>query len=214
VNGFRLQLTSPPPLTLLGPHYCTPSQGKNYHFIEKEVEALLSKGAIEEVPLSPPPPCYISHFFLIPKKSGGMHPILNLKKLNAAHLDTPYFRMETMEDVRHTLRLGDWAASIDLRDTYFHIPLHHSTRKYMCFGWKGRLFRFWVLPFRLLPAPKVFTSLTRFIKVLFRSGRRGGWPTAIFPLSPVSGRMARGILNYSLVAFLPRFGPSAAQGRN
>jgi hypothetical protein len=128
------------------------------------VEALLSKRAIEEVPLSPPPPCYISPIFLILKKSGGMRPILNLKKLNAAYLDTPYFRMETMEDVRHTLRPGDWVASIDLRDAYFHVRLHHSTRKYMCFGWKAHLFSFCVLLFGLSPAPKVFTSLTRFIK--------------------------------------------------
>jgi hypothetical protein len=135
LTGFCPHFTSSPPLAL-------PSQGKNDHFIDKEVEALLSKGAIEEVPLSPSLPCYISPIFLIPKKSGGMRPILNLKKLNAAHLDTPYFRMETMEDVRHALRPGDWVASIDLRDAYFHIRLHHSTRKYMCFGWKGRLFRF------------------------------------------------------------------------
>jgi hypothetical protein len=33
-----------------------------------------------------------------------------------AHLDTPYFRMEINENVRHALRPGDWAASIDLRD--------------------------------------------------------------------------------------------------
>jgi hypothetical protein len=56
VTGFRPHLTSPPPPALPGPHFCTPSQGKNDHFIDKEVEALLSKRAIEEVPLSPPPP--------------------------------------------------------------------------------------------------------------------------------------------------------------
>jgi hypothetical protein len=122
-----------------------------------------------------------------------------LKKLNVAHLNTPYFHMETVEDVRHALRPGDWVASIDLRDAYFHVPLHHSTKKYMCFGWRGRLNCFCVLPFGLSPALKVFTALTRFIKVHFRS------------LSSVLGRTARGILIYSLVAFLPCFGLSAAQ---
>jgi hypothetical protein len=112
--------------------------GKERHFIVEEVEALLSKGAIEEVALSPPPPSYVSPIFLIPKKDGGLRPILNLKKLNAAHLDTSYFRMETMEDVRHILRPGDCATSIDLRDAYFHVPLHPSTRKYMRFGWRGK----------------------------------------------------------------------------
>jgi hypothetical protein len=115
---------------LPGPHFSTPSQGKNDNYIDKEVDALLSKGAIEEVLLSPPP-CYISPIFLIPKKSGGMHHILNLKKLNPTHLDTPYFRIETIKDMRHTLRPCNWVASIDLRDAYFHVPLHLSTRKYM-----------------------------------------------------------------------------------
>jgi hypothetical protein len=99
-----------------------------------------------------------------------MQPILNPIRLNMAHLDTLYFRMEMVEDVRHTLRPGDWAASIDLRDAYFHVPLHPSTKKYMRFGWRGCLYRFCVLPFDLSPAPKVFTALTKFIKVRSRIG--------------------------------------------
>jgi hypothetical protein len=83
------------------------------------------------------------------------------------------FRMETVEDVRHALRQGDWAASVDLRDAYFHVPLHHSTKKYMCFGWRGHLYCFCVLSFGVSPAPKVFTALTRFIKVHSWLGHRG-----------------------------------------
>jgi hypothetical protein len=103
VTGFRPQFTSPPPLSLPGISFEYPSQGKNDHYIDKEVEALLAKGAIEEVSLSPPPLSYISPIFLVSQKDGGMRPILNLKRLNAAHLDTPHFRMETVEDVRHAL---------------------------------------------------------------------------------------------------------------
>jgi hypothetical protein len=97
VEGFRSHFTSPLPLSLPGTNFCTPFQGKNDIYIDQEVEA----------PLWPPPRSYISSIFLVPKKSRGMRPILNLKRLNAAHLDTPYFRMETMEDVCHALRLGD-----------------------------------------------------------------------------------------------------------
>jgi hypothetical protein len=184
VIGFHPQFSSPPPLPLPGLKFESPSQGKNNHFIDEEVEALLAKGAIEEVPLSPPSLSYISPIFLIPKKDGGMRPIFNLKKLNAAHLDTPYFRIETVEDVCHALWPGDWATSIDLRDAYFHIPLHPSTRKYMRFGWKGRLFQFLVLPFGLSPAPKVFTSLTRVVKVNFGLRHPGGGMAVSHPLPP------------------------------
>lgn len=53
VMGFRPHFTSSPPLAPPGPRFCTPSQGKNDHFVDEEVEALLTKGAIEEVPLFP-----------------------------------------------------------------------------------------------------------------------------------------------------------------
>jgi hypothetical protein len=130
VEGFRPHFTSPPPLSLPGTNLCTPSQGKNNLYIDQEVEALFHKGPIEEVPLWLPPRSYISSIFLVPKKSGGMRPILNVKRLNAAHLDTPYFRMETVEDVLHTLRPRDWVESIDLRDTYFHVPLHEEVHEF------------------------------------------------------------------------------------
>ena len=164
IRGYSPPFTSLPSLSVPGENFSTPSQGANDDIIDKEVESLLLKGAIEEVPLSPPPPSFISNLFLVPKKSGGMRPILNLKRLNAAHLDTPYFRMETVGDVRHAIRPGDWASSIDLQDAYFHILIHPSARKYMRFGWRGRLFQFRALPFGLSPAPKIFTSLTKVIK--------------------------------------------------
>jgi hypothetical protein len=168
MEGFRLHFTSLPPLFLPGANFCTPSQGKNDIYIDQEVEALFHKGAIEEVPLRPPPHSYISSIFLVLKKSGGMRPILNLKRLNAAHLNTPYFRMETVKDVRHALRPGDWAMSIDLRDAYFHIPFHEEVDEL-------RVER----PPILLLCPslwlisslrKVFTALTKFIKVHSRFG--------------------------------------------
>jgi hypothetical protein len=80
-----------------------------------------------------------------------MRPVINLKHLNAAHLDTPHFRMETPQDVRHAIRAGDWAASIDLRDAYFHVPIHTEDRIFLRFGWRGCLYQFCVLPFGLTP---------------------------------------------------------------
>jgi hypothetical protein len=76
VEGFRPHFTSPPPLALPGLHFCTPSQGKNNRFIDQEVDVLLSKEAIEEGPFFPPPLCYISPIFLIPKKSEVCDPSL------------------------------------------------------------------------------------------------------------------------------------------
>jgi hypothetical protein len=71
VEGYRPLFTSPPPLACPGVAFSTLSQGANNPFIDAEVAALLKKGAIEEVPLVPPPPSFISNIFLVRKKNGG-----------------------------------------------------------------------------------------------------------------------------------------------
>jgi hypothetical protein len=86
---------SQPPLSFPGERFSTPSQGSNNPLIDTQVAALLEKGAIEEVALHPPTLGFVSNIFLVQKKNGKMRPVINLKKLNAAHLDTPHFRMET-----------------------------------------------------------------------------------------------------------------------
>ena len=49
-------------------------------------------------------------------------------------LDAPRFRMDTVRDVAALLRPGNWAASIDLKDAYFHIPVNRRFRCYLRFG--------------------------------------------------------------------------------
>ena len=152
VEGYHPPFTSQPPLSYPKRNFSTPSQGPFFDdLIDQEVAALLEKGAIEEVALHPPSLGYVSNIFLVQKKNGKMRPVINLKKLNAAHLDTPHFRMETLSDVRQTIRPGDWAVSIDLKDAYFHVPIAQGARKYLRFCWRGRLYQFCVLPFGLSP---------------------------------------------------------------
>jgi hypothetical protein len=95
VEGYHPPFTFQPPLSFPGERFSTPSQGSNNPLIDAEVAALLKKGAIEEVVLHPPNLGYVSNIFLVQKKNGKTRPVINLKKLNAAHLDTPHFRMET-----------------------------------------------------------------------------------------------------------------------
>ena len=41
--------------------------------------------------------------------------------------------METPESIRASLIPGEWVLSIDLSDTYLHIPIHPNSRKYLRF---------------------------------------------------------------------------------
>ena len=89
--------------------------------IDEEVQSLLSKEAIH--PVDPSTPGQVAHIFVVPKKDGGMRPVINLKPFNKSCLDPPHFRMEGVPDVIRLLNPGDWAASIDLKDAFFHIPI-------------------------------------------------------------------------------------------
>jgi hypothetical protein len=132
-----------------------------------------------------------------------MQPILNLKRLNVAHLDTPYFRMGTGEDVRHALSPGDWAASIDLRDAYFHVPLHEEVHELRM---ERPPISFLHPSFWLIPSAKGFHGTDQVHQGAFQPS-----PLLFISFSDL-GHQARGILIYSLVAFLPRYGLSAAYG--
>ncbi len=52
--------------------------------IEQEIKALLEKVAIEYVPHSNRETGFYSQYFIVPKKDGGMRPILDLRVLNEA----------------------------------------------------------------------------------------------------------------------------------
>lgn len=62
--------------------------------IQEEIDSLLQKQAI--IPVLETPKEFISTIFLVPKKSGGMRPIINLKPLNN-FVETIHFKMETLQ---------------------------------------------------------------------------------------------------------------------
>lgn len=157
----------PPPLSLPTPlSYTSLKDPSHIQVIDEEVAALLEKGAIEEVS---PSPGFYSRVFVVPKKDGGWRPVINLKLLNKQYLDPPSFRMDTAKDVGLLLQESDWAASIDLRDAYFHVSVSRRFHRFMRFGWRKRLYQFLVLPFGLCTAPFVFTMLTKPIVAYLRS---------------------------------------------
>ena len=64
-------------------------------------------------------------------------------------------------DTRTSLQVGEWVTSIDFKYTYFYIPIHSQSRKYMCFHVQGLSYQFKVLPFGLSTAPMEFTVVTK-----------------------------------------------------
>ena len=131
---------------------------------------LVTKRAIEEIPLSQSDPVYFSRVFLVPKKNGKLRLILDLSALNE-WLDCPSFKMDHAQVVRDALSPDMWATSIDLSDAYLHIPIRPNHCRFLVFQVGNRRFRWLVLPFGLNTAPRVFTDV---MKALKRWGRRFG----------------------------------------
>ena len=94
--------------------------------LEGEVQALLTKGALELAPL--PSPGFYSRLFMVMKASGAWRPVIDLSTLNLRIQQTS-FRMETLQSVLLSVRPGDWLVSLDLKDAYLQVPMHPNSRK-------------------------------------------------------------------------------------
>ena len=115
------------------------------------------KGVIEVV--RTPSPGFYSRLFLVPKARGTWRPIIDLSVLNT-HIQCPSFKMETNGSLLKALQKGQWLTILDLKDAYFHIPIHPSYRQYLRFCHEGVVWQFRALPFGLNTAPRVFTMVT------------------------------------------------------
>ena len=135
-------------------------------YLSAEVAALLEKEAIERV-IDNPRLC-LSPIFVIPKRSGKLRMILNMKAINA-FIPPEHFRMETLASILPSLETPDLAVSIDLRDAYFHVPIHPASRDLLGFQFGEVTYRYRALPFGLRPAPRVFTRVVSAVAAYLRS---------------------------------------------
>jgi hypothetical protein len=75
------------------------SQTSDKELLSEEVQSLLLKRVIEEIPLTLLTPGFYSRLFLVPKKTGGMRPVIDLSIRNS-YLSVPHFKMETNRSIR------------------------------------------------------------------------------------------------------------------
>ncbi|KAL0201658.1 hypothetical protein M9458_004845, partial [Cirrhinus mrigala] len=120
--------------------------------LRAEVAVLLANDAIEPVPPAEMKSGFYSPYFIVPKKSGGLRPILDLRALNRSLLRLP-FKMLTTKRMLTCIRHQDWFAAIDLKDAYFHVSILPRRRPFLRFAFE-------VLPFGLSLSPRVFTKVT------------------------------------------------------
>ena len=163
-GGFSIELATPLPggvVRLPSPRMPAGMRGS----LRLEINTLLAKGVVERV--TDHPRLCVSPIFLVPKRSGKLRLILNLKRINTFIAST-HFRMETLSSILPALRPGDWTVSIDLKDAYHHVPIAPASRDLLGFALDGSWFRFRALPFGLKPAPRLFTRLVSCVAAFLR----------------------------------------------
>ena len=137
------------------------------------IQSLLLKNAIERVENVKSLRFY-SRLFLVPKPHQRC-------RLNT-FLQVEKFKMETSEFIRTSLIPWEWVSSIDLSDTYLHIPIHPNSRKYLRFCYKSQVFQFTSLPFGLATAPPGLYNDCK--------GSETNGPLQRTQSSPIPGRLA------------------------
>ncbi|KAI2644936.1 Inactive tyrosine-protein kinase 7 [Labeo rohita] len=98
----------------------TSVRSKNTAVLHAEIAVLLAKDAIETVPSAEMKKGFYSPYLIVPKKGGGLRPILDLRVLNQALLELP-FKMLTLKHIIACVRTQDWFVAIDPKDAYFHV---------------------------------------------------------------------------------------------
>ncbi len=123
-----------------------------------QIAVLLAKDAIEPVPPAEMRQGFYSPYFIVPKKGGGLRPILDLRVLNRALHKLP-FKMLTHRRMIKCIQPQDWFAAIDLKDAYFHVSILPRHRPFLRFAFEGQAWQYRVLPFGLSLSPCVFTKV-------------------------------------------------------
>ncbi len=155
-TGYTLQFGKNPP-RFDGVHLTVVNSAAKASVLQQELSSLLQKGAIEEVPQTEVERGFFSRYFLVPKRDGGLRPILDLRRLNLS-LYKGKFKMLTMRTIMSQVQEGDWFVTIDLKDAYFHIQVVHRHRRFLRFAFGGKAYQYKVLPFGLALAPRTFTK--------------------------------------------------------
>lgn len=123
---------------------------------EEEISTFLQKEAIVRVNSSEQLTGFgfYSKYFIIPKKDGGLCPILGLRWLNTFVKLLP-FKMLNTKQILGSIGRREWFTFLDLKDTYFHVPICPDHRPFLQFVFHRQAYQLKVLPSGLSLSPRV-----------------------------------------------------------
>ena len=166
-DGYSEYFPRPVPYISRANH---PSTMVHSQFVTDQVQELMSTQAVEDVTLVQADRQQVAAVLPLTVADDGRRKIRlcwNGRHVNAS-LDVPAFRLEHAPRAAAILKPGDWLFTVDMKSGYHQIPLKPSFRKFCCFAWQGRVYRWLVLPFGLSSAPRAYTKLSRVVLAYWR----------------------------------------------
>ncbi len=124
--------------------------------LQPELQKMIDLGVVELTTESG----LISPVVGITKKDGGIRFVQDLRRLNEV-VPSTRFRMEGLETVRQLLPRGAYMGRLDLKNAYWHVPIHVDSRRLLQFRALGGKYQFCSLPFGIAIAPRTFTKVMR-----------------------------------------------------
>ncbi|KAA6376044.1 MAG: putative Transposon Ty3-G Gag-Pol polyprotein [Streblomastix strix] len=95
--------------------------------------------------------------FMIKKANGKWRKILDAKALNKQIADF-HFKMYDSNEVKQTIRLGDWGTSLDLSSAFHHIIVQTETQPYLEFEFQNNHYTYRAMSFGNKHSPIYFAA--------------------------------------------------------
>ncbi|MCP3666697.1 MAG: hypothetical protein GY696_30075, partial [Gammaproteobacteria bacterium] len=168
-TGFVFPFTCPPP-RMFAPNNL--SARRNSHFVSEEISRCVKAGFCQ--PVNRPPWCVSP--LTVAENGSKLRLVLDMSVVNQfiAHKK---FRIEDINCVLPFLSANGYMCSFDLKQGYYHVPIHPNQWKYLGFRWGNCFFVFKVLVFGCKSGPFVFTKIMR---CLVKRWRALGLPIVIY----------------------------------
>ena len=138
---------------------------KESNFLKAEINNLLLQGFID---IAESKPQCVSPITCVPKKNGTFRLVTDLRHLNSFS-SPPKFKYEDINSVIKVTRPKDYMVSCDLKDGFFHIPVHEDHRTLLGFKYKSTYYTWNVLPFGHNCSPFYFSKILRPVVTYLRS---------------------------------------------
>lgn len=155
-EGFRLPWISRP--ARLTPRQPTLNPQESAQ-VDREIERALEKQAIREIPDSEAR-CINPVFTVAKRGSEERRMIVDLREVNKL-LRVPRFKTTTFREAKLLITPNCWMTKIDIKDAFWHLPVHPSDQPYLAFQWRGKTYCHQVAPFGLSISPLFLAKTMR-----------------------------------------------------